>query len=513
MINRLKELRRKPGKLVLYLFVLAAIVGLILLTLRTGDEPQVAAPIFWLTGILFALIALMTVLTVRSGLSSGDAIFEMNDVNLLFVSPVSPRKILLYGIARMAKTALLTSFFILFQSSAISSFGAGYGGVLITFAGYVLSILVLTIVSLLIYSKTNGRPGRKRLIKIVTVALFVPLLNPIVTQYILSRDIIIALEAMILSPYLRFFPVAGWAASGVTAFLSGELLSGFFFFGLNLLLGACLTVYILLSNPDYYEDVLVATETAYEKQRAAAEGDINAVLLSKRKVKITKTGIRGEGAAALFGKHVRESFRQSRLGFLSLSSVLVVVGAGALSYFVSDLLIILQILMWIKLFTIGVGRGLKETYSHYIYMIPEPSFSKILWSNMEPMAKTLVEGVLVFAVSGIVIAASPLLVIACILAYTLFALLLLGVNYLYMRLTGADISSGILITIYFVAVAVFIAPGIVLGVLTASVIGGGVGAFLGVFVLALWELAVGLGCLALSKGVLHNCDMTSLKPS
>ncbi|MCL2243904.1 MAG: putative ABC exporter domain-containing protein [Treponema sp.] len=509
--NSIMELFKKPGKLALYIFVMAALTGTIILSIINKSEIDIYRPITIFTGILFLFISIFTALALSKGLSGGDNIFEMNDVNLLFVSPVSPRKILLYGIVRMAKTAFLAGFFIPFQAGWLSVFGINFGGVMLIFAGFILSVIVLTIVSLFIYSKTCGSDVRKKFFRCFVLSLLLPLAVFLVYQYFQIKDIYLTLEAAICSPFMKFIPVAGWTASGLTSLLTGDITGGIFFLSLNLLLGAGLTIYILLSRADYYEDVLVTTETAYEKKRAVSDGNITAASVSSRQIKVSGTGISGSGAYALFGKHVRESLRQNRFGFISLLSVFLIIGAATASSIISDLMIIMQILMWIQVFLIGTGRGLQETYSHYIYMIPESSFKKILWSNMEVMAKTLIESVLLFGISGILISANPALIVICILTYTLFSLLLLGVNYLSIRFTGADISTGILMMIYCFAVMLIIAPGITLAVATGTIIGGETGNLAGLLVLALWELGAGLGCFALSKGVLHNCDMLSVK--
>lgn len=511
MKNSLKELLKKPGKLALWIFVVVVIIGVIVLSFFTKAQAEQPAQLFWFSGILFLFVTLFVVISVLKGLSSGDAIFEMNDVNLTFVSPISSRKVLLYGLIRMAKTSLMAGFFILFQSSSLANFGIDYGGVLLTFAGCVLSMVTLTISSLLIYSVTNGRPRRKLTVKLLTCLLFVPFVAYFIAQYLGTHDVVSAIQTAICSPYFRFVPIAGWTASGVTAFLSGELLSGCGFFGLNLLLGAGMVGYIMHSNPDYYEDVLVASETAYEKKRAMAEGNLGAATQSKRAVKITKTGIPGNGAVALFGKHMRESFRENRFGILTLPSVLITAGAVIVTLFVRELSIVMQILMWSQIMLIGTGRGLKETYSHYIYMIPESSFQKILWSNMEIMARTLLESVLIFGIGGALVGAHPVYILVCVLTYTLFSLLLLGVNYLLMRFTGANVSAGLLILIYYLAVVIAMLPGLALAIVIGSVIGGDFGYLSGVLILAGWELVAGLGCFALSKGVLHNCDMAMVK--
>lgn len=510
-VNSLRELLHKPAKLAVWALVTAVIVGMVFLSFFTKAQVKNPPPLFWFSGILFAFVAIFVVVAVIKGLSSGDTIFEMNDVNLLFVSPVNPRRILLYGIFRMAKTAFLAGFFILFQASSLANFGIDYGGVLLTFAGFILSMIVMSIVSLVIYSVTNGKSRRRLAVKLITALLFIPLAALLAAEYLNTRDIFETLEAGISSPLLRFVPVAGWTASGVTAFLAGKTLTGFLFFGLNVLLGAGLTVYILLSNPDFYEDVLVATETAYEKKRTIAEGNINAAGVSKKAVRITKTGIPGSGAAALFGKHMRESFRENRFGILTLPSVLVAAGAIVVTLFVRDLSIVMQILMWVQIMLIGTGRGLKETYSHYIYMIPESSFKKILWSNIEIMARTLLESLLIFGIGGALVAANPVYILACFLTYTLFSLLLLGVNYMLMRFTGVDVSVGLLIMIYYFAVLLAMAPGLALAIGIGGSIGGNVGFLSGLLILSGWELIAGLGFFALSSGVLHNCDMAMLK--
>jgi hypothetical protein len=513
IVNWLKELVRKPGKLVLYLLVVVAILAIIGVSFLTRMGVETPAPLFFLTGVIFLFIALIMGISVVSGLSGGDAIFDMSDVNLLFVSPVSPRQVLLYGIVRMARGALLASFFILFQASTFMLFGIEYGGVLVAFACAFVAVLVMTTASLLIYSIAHGNARRKRVVKLLVVLLFVPLVVFFALELLRAQDMLLAVYAAVSSPFFQFVPVAGWTATAATALISGDVAAGLGFLGLDIALCGMLLGYLLVSNPDYYEDVLVATETAFEKKRALSEGSLDPAAASHKPVRLARTGIKGQGAAALFGKHMRESFRQSRLGFMRLSSLILVAAAIVASLFLRDLSITLQILMWSQIFLIGTGRGLRETYMHYLYLIPESSFKKILWSNMEICARTLVESVLVFGVAGLLVQAPVWYAVACALVYVMFSLLLLGINYLSMRFMGANLSMGVLIFIYYVAVVIVMLPGVALAVTVGVLVGGGIGSLVGLLVLAVWELALGLGSLALSRGVLHNCDMAMMKGS
>ena len=513
--NSILEIFRKPGKLVLWLLTLGFIVGIFALSTFTRQSSENFLDLVWLKGIIFLLLLLFVFLAVQKGLSNGDVIFDMSDVNLLFVSPVSPRAILMYGIVRMAKMSFLAGFFILFQGSSLGTgFGVGFDAVLLILLGFMLAVSMLQIVSLVIYSLTNGRPARKRAVRLITAAVFLPLVSYIGVQFAQTRDLLGTLENTLHSPFVAWTPVAGWASEGTVSLISGNLGSGLLFLGLIVLAGAAFILYIALSNPDYYEDVLVASETAFEKKRVMAEGQVNTEASMTRKVKVIKTGVGGFGASAVFYKHLRESFRANRLGLWGLQSILTVAGSALLSLFLrgdgGGILILLQILMWTQIFLIGTGRGLKELYSHYIYLIPESSFKKIVWSNLEVVFKVLVESVVLFSVAGAIMGENILLIAVSIVVFTFFSLLLLGVNYLSLRWTGADISAGLLILIYTLAIVIIMAPGLVAAIVIGSAIEGA-GALVGLGILAAWELIAALGCFALSRGVLHRCDMPAIK--
>jgi hypothetical protein len=508
-VNGLKELLKKPGKLTLYALIVVLIIAFTVTSLAANSYIQDTLPLFFFKGILFILIALFFAFAVGRGVSNGDAIFRMDDVNLIFVSPLSPRKILFYGRLRLTKTAFLAGFFILFQAGSLANFGIDYGGVLITLLSFMLSIIVLSIISLAVYSVTNGNPKRKLFVKIFAVLIFLPFVSYLLASLAVAGHPFLALRAAIESPFMSCVPVAGWTAAGVTAFLSGEITSGLLFFGANIALGAGLVAYTLFADSDYYEDTLVAAETFQERRSAATVGNLNASPGAlRRRVKISRTGIFGFGASAFFGKHTRESFRQNLFGFLNLRSFLTAGGAVIAALFSRDLLVVLQILMWMEIILIGTERGMKETYSHFIYMAPDTSFRKILWSNAETVIRIFTEGILIFGLSGLSIGAPVAYIFAAALTYAMFSFLLLGVNYLFMRFTGANVSAGFLIVIYYLSVAVVMFPGIILSI----TVGVTSGAITGLLILIAWETGIATICLALSKRVLDNCDMPAVKP-
>ncbi|MDL2205559.1 putative ABC exporter domain-containing protein [Eubacteriales bacterium OttesenSCG-928-N13] len=506
--NTIKQLRESPAKLIMVIAVIGFMGFLIVLGGMDGTDSFLHLDMNYLKAGYFALLMLFLVMAVMKGLNSGDTFFEMNDVNMLFVSPVSPRLILGYGLIRALKTAFWGGFFLLFQYNNIARlFDINYGSMWLMLGGYMLVIVVCQMISLLLYSTTNGRPKRKRAVKIGMVILCLPLVLQLVVPFLQHGNLLGTLNAFAYSPLLDWFPIAGWGAGGVTHLLMGN-------YGMALLLLALIPIAILVlarvvlsANVDYYEDVLVATETMAEKKHAAQQGSMNTDDSRKKRPIVARSGdIWGHGARALLGRHLREMRRENPL-LLSWHSWLVIAGAALIGLFARGELgmeFIFMILMWMQVFLVGTGRGLKETYKHYLYMIPASSTSKLVWSNMELVFRTFIEGLLIFPICGLIMGDGLGLIALCVICYTLFTMLLIAINLLSMRFTGANLSSGLMLIYYFIGVILVMVPGLV----PAIMVGVQFGSLLWpLAILSAWSLIAALGCFALSRGVLNKCDM------
>jgi hypothetical protein len=520
--NSLLELRRKPKKLVLYLILVLIFGGLVALTFLSGSGDSPISDIVYFKGILFAFFLMYFAVAIVSGLSQGSSLFGMDDVNFLFVSPVNPRSILVYGIFKTAKTMAVTGIFILFQASTLRMYGIGAGGLLVLYAGYLLTQVSMQFLSLLIYSATNGNKTRRQLVRFVAILIFVPVAAAFLRGLISTGgDFLETLRFAVDSPAFSFTPVTGWAAEGMVALMTGEAAKGALYLGLIALVGIISVAVIYIGNPDYYEDVLVASETLFEQRRNMAEGKVNSYEQgSKRKIKIKGTGIYGQGASAFFGKHLRESFRANRFGPLGMQTVGLTAAAAVYALIMKQsigsvenagtiaMATLLGAMMWLKIFLVGTGRGLKETYSHYIYMAPESPFKKMLWGNAEFMANALIEGTLISVAAGLITGVSPGVMVFSALTYTIFIYMLVAVNFAFMRYTGADVSAGAIIVIYMAGVLILMVPGVVIAAVAGVMAIGFTG---GLAVLAGWELLVALAGFWIAKGVLHDCDMMMLR--
>jgi len=167
---------------------------------------------------------------------------------------------------------------------------------------------------------------------------------------------------------------------------------------------------------------------------------------------------------------------------------------------------ILIIIMALQTFLISVSRGDKELYTHYIYMVPESSLKKIIWSNLEHVFKIAVQSLLIFIPVGLILREEVLVIFLAIITNTFFTFVLIGASMLYMRYAGANIKSGILVMIYYVSIMIIMLPGVIVAIYAVILIDGW---FLtpALIILSAWELIAGFICFVSSKSILHNCDI------
>lgn len=137
--NQIKGIFRSPAKLI-YAVVLIALLVLVVIGGQAGAaEAEVFRPSSELYAIVLGFYALMFILIVNSGFSTGMSVFKMPDVNFLFAGPFRPLRVLFFGMLQQLGTAIITGLFILFQYGWLhGSYGVNVPGMIAILLGYSL---------------------------------------------------------------------------------------------------------------------------------------------------------------------------------------------------------------------------------------------------------------------------------------------------------------------------------------------------------------------------------------
>lgn len=480
--NQIKDVFKKPAKLIYVLFM-AAMLGLVAFSgnLEDGEVlPGGYRPISDLTAILVLFYTLMFLMIFLNGSASNTPMFTLSDVTLLFPSPLSPNKILFYGLCRQLGISLLLGFFLLFQYSWVHQlFGLSYGGLLLIVAGYAVVLFLAQLCAMVVYTRTSGSERAQKLVKRGAIFLTVLYLlwavlsckEQLTAVFFRGEEYGAALSALAdffssLSGLL--FPVSGWTAGMVGGLLLGKLPVVLSLLALTAVLVAVLVLLIVKNKSNYYEDVLQTAETAQSAVTAKKEGQLQEAL--PKHVKVGKTGLgKGWGASAIYYKHKVEN-RRSGVFFLSNTSlifVVLVIVMSLLFRFMEDgsLVAVFSMATYLQLFSSALGRFNKEIVKPYIYLIPEPPLKKMLYALKEQLMTSTIEALLIFLPVGAILQLSPLEILCCIVGRLSFALLFTTGNIVVERVFGTVSSKVLIFFFYFLVLIVLALPGILLGVL------------------------------------------------
>lgn len=519
--NALVELKTKPLLTAFYLLLIFAVLMSATMTARLPEGSMstlLPYPRETLGAATFGLVLFFAISTALKGLDTGGSFFTMSDVNFLFVSPLNPAHILLYGMIRQAGTALLGGVAILAQIVNLQNFfGVGWSAAFSLFIGYALSMVAAQGLAVLLYSFSHGSPRRKLLSQAAGALLLLPLV-------VLGGAAIIeqgpwGILGVLNSAYAHFIPIAGWTAGGLSAILEGRLLLGVGLYSLNLVLFVGTVVVLGRHGRQYYEDVLVATETSYEAREARQSGDSSDP--ARRRgggIKGRGSGVQGWGASAIMGRQLRQSMRTNRFVVLDTYSFTILFIAVGMTFINMRSITPMEAFMFSFVAVLYMQMGfmmvtgpIRELTHHYIFLIPDTPMNKLIYNNAAAALKAFAESAMIYTAVGIMLKLSPFAVAAAILANTAFCIMLLAINVWGLRFFGTTINRGFLMMAYLLIAVLSLLPGVI-GIMMLTVYNPSwtVTLFVPGLLLAVYELVAALIYAYLSRGLLHNTDMINL---
>jgi hypothetical protein len=502
--NRILSLKKKPIYLVIYGIILVSIIFMFVLAFKidTNVDIKAFADIRILHSIVFGVAGLFLVLQVITGLSSGSTMFNMADVGLLFVSPISSKKILIYGLIKQMGTTLISAIFIFYQINTLkSSFGLGIAAILALVIVYAIIVFFTQLLAMIIYILTNSNHKKKLFVKSIMYLLGVGIGIGIYYQYIKNGGTIVEalLNFMDLNEVL-WIPLLGWSVMFMKGVVVGNILYVVISISLFLITTVAMIYIFTLRDGDYYEDVLSYTELTYNKLQDAKNGKMNSPM---RKVKVneTKTGLNGgTGAMAIFYRQLLEKRRSSRFLFIDLYTVISAIGVGLFSYYYKGSAgdyIILVIFIYLQVIFTSFGKFTFELTKPYIYLIPARSRDKIIASALVTLMKPCVDGIILFSIVSIFQKISPLTCFFYALAYIGTSAIMISYTVLCTKLFGGmpnKVISGILSIIMLLVVFI---PGA-----TGSIV---CGIFLPVSLEFLITLPYTFSCIAFTTLIIVLC--------
>ena len=463
--NRIISFFKRPANWIISALMVAALAVVII---GGGKAPGSGRSMDELLMGCSALFIVMFLLITFSGLKRGASLFSLSDVHTLFTAPVSPRRVLFYGLFKQLGTSLLVGLFLLFQYAWLRDlYGISVGFLLWVLVMYATAIFAGQLLAMTLYVLTSSNPEKRGLCNTVLYVLSGLLAAFALYHAIVAQpDWLGGLTLAGQSPLVAAFPVGGWLGGLLRAIWAGNWGGIALFAGLYLAFLGLLTWVIARTNTDYYEDVLGATEYAHLTRQAQKEGRMNDIGAENAKVGKVTLGT-GTGAEALYQKIKLES-RRARRFLLEPMQLIFLICSLAYSYFMRNMGIIpiLFFTTYMQLFSVGNARWTRELKKPYVYLIPASPYRKLLTLLRTDLVPELLESVVQYGLIGLVfLKVSPVETMLLILARFTMGLLVAGGNVMVERVFVGVKSKGVGMLIYIVAQLVLMVPSIAVAVL------------------------------------------------
>lgn len=490
--------------------IVLALLGMVLWSGGvTGAEVESLRPMSEFWGMVMILLMAAFAFSCYQGLGRGASLFSMADVQLAFPAPVSPRRILFYGLIQKLGSSLLVGFFLLFQYGWLAQYGIPFGMLLLVLVLYGAALFLGQLTAMVMYASIRGDAARRR--RMTTAFFAVILLFVFYGLYAAlgsGKSGLAAALILVENPVMGLFPVGGWLAAALRLGCAGQWLPCAGYLAATLLLGAAMVLLLARTGSDFYEDVLAATAHSHQAITAKKEGRTLEAL--PEHVKTGRTGLgAGWGASALFYKHRLEARRGRRFLLDTTSLVFVAMTiVFAVIFREGGLMMVFILAAYMQIFSTTTGRWVREMRMPWVYRLPDAPFHRLVWCLGESVLSYALEAALVMVPVGLICGGTPAEIALAVGARFLLSLLFVTGNLLEERFFGGVKLRMLQITLYLVMMLILLIPGILLTVLFFSMGGIVSEAFSLMLGLALpCFLLVPLG-LFLCRGVLDNAEMT-----
>ena len=445
--NRVKVALRKPVTYFYIVFILLYAVMIpfsinVLLEKYRMNSPEGMAAV--LTAFAFWVIpGNLVAYAKRKGL-----IYRKSDIHFLFVSPISPKKILLYAHIRNLLIQTVLNMVIAILGGILFHVEWWRVGIYFLFSIIVENLLEGGIMLLLYGTERLTQNGRSLVVKGAYALVGILFLIGIYT-YITQGLSLQSIMGFLHSDMVQMVPVVGWYIAVLHLIFVGPTavnLAGTAAYALLLILVMTLALRMRCTGA-YYEDAIKFADDYEEILVNRREGRIDKRLGKKQKFKKADVKYKGSGAKAIFYRQLLE-YRKNRYFIFDFNMGAALVAGAGIAYLcaveegMGDLtpFIIPGVTAYvIFIFTTLSGKWSKEISSPYTYLIPDTAFRKLWYATAMQHIQALVSGILITLPGAVVMRMSPLTAVLCVAFYVI-----LNANKLYALAVAEAVTGNVL---------------------------------------------------------------------
>ncbi len=523
--NEILDTLRHPLKFLLYAFVAVSMLYGAIRGYTAGDElgnSEIFSDPRLLSGAYMAVLFFISIPIMLKGLSSGTSFFSLSDVNNMFVAPVSPKRVLIYGIGRqLASMLVLVVTFAAYGGMIIRMFDVSVSQATILIVGIALMLVMVQLITLMIFCLASMHPVRARVMKYGIYAMAFFALGTVIVYSFATGISVEHIFTAISLPMLEYIPFVGWMHGLVFGMMEGDTVRMLVFGILTMITAGGSLLTLKLTKLDFYEDVLSQAESYQEFREAVREGKFSdKVMMGNKQIKLRKTGIRkGKGGAAIFYKHLLEGSRRSRFLFFNINTFVLLFVAFVIGFGIKQAkpdieptiiyLAAMVILAYVQFFFSASGDWVKELTKPYIYLIPDGAVKKLVMAAATGIIKPFTDGAITFAALFVLVGGHPIDAIVAALTYGSFGTMYIAANILAQRLVGIDSTGGIFITFYMSMIVLTLLPGVVIGLVVLSSFAGSFGYIAATLLgapLMIWNMIVSAGIFIACRNLLNNTE-------
>lgn len=374
---------------------------------------------------LWAIPANIIAFAKRKGL-----LFRNSDVNFLFTSPISPKKILLYSYLKTLITSTFLEILLIIFCTLIFRV-AWWVMILYFFFSIVIQNLLEGSMMMLLYgTERMGEKGRAAVVKGAYALVGVLVIIGFYTYSVYGMS----LGSVIMflhSDAVQMVPIIGWYVAVIHLLFMGPTT-------VNVICSSIYAVFLVLvlwsalrmrCTGGYYEDAIKFADDYEDIIYKSKKGEVNAKRIGAKKKTFGKANIvyKGGLSKAIFYRQMLEYKKDKYFIFDFNTIVNLILGCGIAYLFkveselgIPGEFVMLGAMAYITLiFTSLNGKWGKEIMSPYTFLIPDSAFSKLWYATLIQHIQAVFNACLMVFPGAVIMKFSPLTTILCIVSYVI----------------------------------------------------------------------------------------------